>query len=91
MDGTSTVQVVFATATAAANGQNVGDISVILPQGLSNALTKSVDTAIDACGALATVMFRREIGKRENMRRQVDDGRTHYDDLDSVTNCIDYL
>lgn len=51
--GTSTVQVVVATATAAANGQSVGDISLILSEGLANALQDSVEAAITACNVLA--------------------------------------
>ena len=56
MDGTSTVDVVIATATAKANGQNIGDISVILPEGLADTLTNSMTTAINACGAVITKM-----------------------------------
>lgn len=62
---------VIATATAEANGQHVGDISIILPEGLSRALTKSMTTAIDACGALAAVKLRRDIEGREISRRQL--------------------
>ena len=42
MDATSTVDVVIATATAKANGQNIGDISVILPEGLVEKLKGSM-------------------------------------------------
>ncbi|KIN00783.1 carbohydrate esterase family 3 protein [Oidiodendron maius Zn] len=52
MDGTSTVEVVVATATAAANGQNVGDISIIIPEGLAIALQSSAEAAADACSAV---------------------------------------
>jgi hypothetical protein len=79
MDGTSTVDVVIATATAEANGQNIGDISVILPEGLADALTNSMTTAIDACGGVVTKKMRREIESREsreNLRRQADAGKT---------------
>jgi hypothetical protein len=71
MDGTSTVEVVIATATAAANGQNVGDISIIIPEGLANSLTSSAEAAADACSA---VLLR----KRDNddWRRQTDTGKT---------------
>ncbi|CZT12957.1 uncharacterized protein RAG0_16592 [Rhynchosporium agropyri] len=72
MDGTSTVQVLFATATAAANGHNVGDISVILPEGLANTLTKSIKTAIDTCGTLATTKFQGKIEIRDILPRQVE-------------------
>ena len=63
MDGTSTVQVVIATATAVANGQNIGDVSVIIPEGLAVSLQGSVETAIAACGEV--------VGK---VRRQADAG-----------------
>jgi len=42
MNGTSTVDVVIATATAKENGQNIGDISVILPEGLVEKLKCSM-------------------------------------------------
>ena len=64
MDGTSTVEVVIATATVAANGQNVGDISIIIPEGLANALQSSVEAAVDACSA---VLLR----KRDNNWKRV--------------------
>lgn len=79
IDGTSTVDVVIATATTKANGQNIGDISVILPEGLADALTNSMTTAIDACGGVVTKKMRREIESREsreNLRRQADTGKT---------------
>ena len=78
MDGTSTVDVVIATATAEANGQNIGDISVILPEGLADTLTNSMATAINACGGVVTKKMRREIENREsreNLRRQADAGK----------------
>lgn len=78
MDGTSTIDVVIATATAEANGQNVGDISVILPEGLADTLSTSMSTAIDACGGVVTKKMRRELGSREspkNLRRQADAGK----------------
>lgn len=46
---TSTVQLVVATATAAVNGQSVGDVSIILSEGLATALQASVETAVKAC------------------------------------------
>ena len=52
MDGTKTVHVVFATATAAANGQNVGDISAIIPEGLAVSLQSNVEAAASLCSAL---------------------------------------
>lgn len=50
LEGTSTVQVIIATATAAANGQNIGDVSIIIPEGLSAALRDSVKAALSLCG-----------------------------------------
>ncbi|KAH8819032.1 Spherulation-specific family 4-domain-containing protein [Xylogone sp. PMI_703] len=73
MDGTSTVEVVIATATAAANGQNIGDISVILPEGLAVALKKSVNNAISSCGALK--LRKRNIDEKI-VRRQTDEGNS---------------
>ena len=66
--GTSTVQVVVATATAAANGQSVGDISLILSEGLANALQGSVEAAITACNVLAKRGLERHslFGKRQS-------------------------
>lgn len=52
ISGTSTISIVIATATTAANNQDVGDISVILPEGLAAALTNSATTAVSACGSL---------------------------------------
>jgi hypothetical protein len=70
MDGTSTVKVVVATATAAANGQNVGDISIIISEGLADALLSSAEAAADACSGILerrrdSVMWKRvtEAGK----------------------------
>lgn len=63
ISGTSTISVVIATATAAANDQNVGDISFILPEGLASTLTNSASDAISACGSLTRrrgVQFRRQ-------------------------------
>ena len=62
--------VVIATAIAAANGQNVGDISVIIPQGLADALLDSVETAVDACGGVAGKARRDDTPA--NIRRQID-------------------
>ena len=64
MEGTSTVQVVIATATAAAHGQSIGDISVIIPEGLAVSLQKSAEIALAACG---------QIGGK--VRRQADAGK----------------
>lgn len=71
MDGTSTVEVVIATATAAANGQNVGDISIILPEGLVTALQSSSEAAANACSAIA--QRKRD---EDNWKRITDDGKT---------------
>jgi len=52
-----------ATATAAANGQSVGDISIILSEGLAVALEASVETAVTACNMPVPVMGRiRDVG-----------------------------
>lgn len=72
MDGTSTVEVVIATATAAANGQHIGDISIILPEGLADALETSVLTAINSCGAIVK-KARRDVALH---RRQADAGES---------------
>jgi hypothetical protein len=72
MDGTSTVQIVVATATAAANGQNIGDISVILPEGLASALQSSAEIAANACGAILKLRKRDELDG--NMKRTLTDG-----------------
>lgn len=74
MDGTSTVDVVIATATAKANGQNIGDISVILPEGLINKLKDSMTTAINSCGVVTRKKRRGEVESRENLPRQADAG-----------------
>ena len=71
MDGTSTVEVVIATATAATNGQNVGDISIIIPEGLANALQSSAEAAADACSA---VLLRKR--DNDNWKRVTEDGKT---------------
>jgi len=60
MSGTSTIEVLIATATAAANGQNIGDISVILPEGLANALENSVQGAMSDCGGVPLRKGRRQ-------------------------------
>ena len=70
MDGTSTVEVVIATATVAANGQNVGDISIIIPEGLANALQSSVEAAVDACSA---VLLRKR--DNNNWKRVTESGK----------------
>jgi len=70
MAGSSTVQVIFATATAAANGQNIGDISIILPEGLATALQTSAEIAANACSALLKVR-KRDQSHLANYRRQV--------------------
>jgi hypothetical protein len=78
IDGTSTVDVVIATATAEANGESIGDISVILPEGLADTLTNSMTTAINACGGVVTKKVRREIESRESratLRRQAGAGK----------------
>jgi hypothetical protein len=72
MDGTSTIDVVIATATAAANGQNIGDISIILPEGLADTLTTSIETAISACGDVVEKVRR----DGANVRRQADASET---------------
>jgi hypothetical protein len=72
MNGPSTVQVVVATATAAANGQSVGDVSVILPEGLAVSLKNSVNTALTSCGGVKKV--RRQDAGNEIVRRQTDTG-----------------
>jgi hypothetical protein len=70
MEGTSTVEVVIVTATAAANGQNVGDISIIIPEGLVNALQSSAETAADACSA---VLLRKR--DSDNQKRVTEAGK----------------
>jgi hypothetical protein len=75
MAGSSTVQIVVATATAAANGQNIGDISVILPEGLASALTNSAEIAANACGATVKARKRDEANNR-NMKRVTEAGKT---------------
>ena len=52
MEGTKTIHAVFATATAASNGQSVGDISVILPEGLATSLKNNVENAANLCSAV---------------------------------------
>ena len=64
MDGTSTVDVVIATATAKANGQNIGDISVILPEGLINKLKDLITTAINSCKVVTRKKRRGEVESR---------------------------
>lgn len=58
---TSTVQILVATATAAANGQSIGDISIILSEGLAAALQASVQTAVEACKIPGAKELRRDI------------------------------
>ena len=62
MDGTSVVQVVVATTTAAANGQNISDVSIILPRGLAETLKNSVETALTACGGALGKVRREDTG-----------------------------
>lgn len=57
---TSTVQLVVATATAAANGQSVGDVSIILSEGLAAALQASVQSAVQGCKIPGLKMSRRD-------------------------------
>jgi hypothetical protein len=53
--------------SAQANGQNVGDISVILSEGLSEALQGSIESAISACNSLVKRSDKRNAikGKRQ--------------------------
>lgn len=62
---TSTVKIVVATATAAANGQSVGDVSIILSEGLAVALRNSVIEGINACNAVPTKLRRRDTNPLE--------------------------
>ena len=71
MDGTSTVEVVIATATAAANGQSIGDISVILPEGLAVALQNSAETAANACSAV----LKKRKRDNDNSKRVLESGK----------------
>ena len=60
IQGTKTIEAVVATATTASNGQSVGDISIILPEGLANSLKKSAIAAIDACDGFKKRQIRRD-------------------------------
>ena len=60
-----------ATATAAANGQSVGDVSVILPEALAAALQDSVGAAVTACNAVPAKLRRRNTGL---LRKDADAG-----------------
>lgn len=64
---TSTIQFIVATATAAANGQSVGDISILLGEGLAQDLQSAANDLISACGALTAKkrLLRREIEYRQ--------------------------
>jgi hypothetical protein len=75
MAGSSTVQIVAATATVAANGQNIGDISVILPEGLASALTSSAEIAANVCGA-ALKARKRDKANNRNIKRVTKAGNT---------------
>jgi hypothetical protein len=55
---TSTIQAIVATATAAANGQSLGDISLILPEGLATELLDFITTGTQQCGVAAKVRRR---------------------------------
>jgi len=71
VDGTtSTVQLSVATAAAAAGGVAVGDITVVLAEGLADSLAKAADAAVQACGALNA---KRDINGLS--RRATDDGK----------------
>ena len=70
MDSTSTVEVVIATATTAANRQNVGDISITIPEGLAIALQNSAEAAADAC--LAVLLYNRD---NDNRKRVTEAGK----------------
>lgn len=69
---TSTVKIVVATATASANGQSVGDVSIILPEGLAVALQSSVTEGINACNAVPAKLRRRNMSLS---KRQADEGK----------------
>lgn len=53
---TTTVQVLVATATAASDGQSIGDVSILFSQALAQSLQDAAVVACQACnvGALNT-------------------------------------
>jgi hypothetical protein len=68
---TSTIKVVIATATAVANGQSVGDLSIILPEGFAGALQGSVTSGVEACNAVPAKLRR---WRPRLLRSQTDSG-----------------
>jgi len=67
--------VVIATATAVVEDQGIGDVSIILPEGLAKSLESSVETAITSCGSVVKKKVRREDIELPHVRRQIDEGR----------------
>jgi hypothetical protein len=57
---TKTVGIAVVTATAAADGQSVGDIAVIVPELLANSLQNSAAAAVHACSALSAKLRKRD-------------------------------
>ena len=68
MTTASTAQLLVETATATSGDQSPGDIAVLLPQALTDALDTPVQAAIQACNALPA-------GK---LRKRQDDGSVEY-------------